>query len=458
MEISKGIRHPPDPLMADPAGRARPKLGSFDASRPGLFAPRPFNRDTLLQRERRSSDGASCTSEEDRHSQTSSTGSCGEPETRAPPSGQSSSAPRERIIPIRLEGDDEEEASKDPPPQRPLRKHERRDTVDGAGVETSVKGGEPRDARAQSCPVVTPAENVNTLGKSATKFAPLKVNEALASQQREAQSPGGRASYQNMSPKPFSPGARPFKSSSFGMFGSPTRSVDLPFGRGVESTAPRPPPVPPKPSAAEIHAARRQTTQQNPGQTHSQQNQQQEQSTSQQAQQQQQAQEQPKPQQPISAKDTALSKIATIRSDLDPVNRRLESFNGCRGDKEYLFLDEMLTRGLLKLDGLDTGGDADVRTARKEAVRSIEESLSTLERRSAGRDNPSAADIQKSASVVVVNGVRMSAREAEEMDRRATSAPPQGLARAEPVVVTGDPAEDNTSVKRRVSAEEMGRR
>ena len=331
----------------------------------------------------------------------------------------------------------------DPPPQRPLRKHERRDTVDGAEVNRS---GKERDAvddrvtRAQSCPVTSPPPSSASSGKTG-RFAPLKVNEALASQQREAQSPGGRASYQNMSPKPFSPGSRPFKSSSFGMFGSPTRSSETPLGRSFESSAPRPPPIPPKPSAAEIRAARQQ---QHPA-------------TQQQQQQQQPTSEQQKPQQPMSAKDNALSKIATIQTDLDPLTHRLEAFNGAKGDKEYLYLDEMLTRGLLKLDGLDTGGDTEVRSARKEAVRRIEQNLSALERRSTSQEGAkdAAGDVQKSASVVLVNGVKMS--DASEADRRATSAPPQGLARAEPVVIGGDIPEE-VAPKRRISAEEMGRR
>lgn len=44
-----------------------------------------------------------------------------------------------------------------------------------------------------------------------------------------------------------------------------------------------------------------------------------------------------------------------------------------------MFLDEMLTRELIKLDDIDTEGKENVRTARKQAIRSIQETISLLE-------------------------------------------------------------------------------
>jgi hypothetical protein len=50
-----------------------------------------------------------------------------------------------------------------------------------------------------------------------------------------------------------------------------------------------------------------------------------------------------------------------------------------RKDKEYILLDEMLTRNLLKLDDIDTEGKDDVRQARKDAIRTIQRCISCLE-------------------------------------------------------------------------------
>lgn len=52
---------------------------------------------------------------------------------------------------------------------------------------------------------------------------------------------------------------------------------------------------------------------------------------------------------------------------------------GSRQDKEYIYLDEMLTRELIKLDDIETEGRENVRQARKNAIRSIQETISLLE-------------------------------------------------------------------------------
>lgn len=59
---------------------------------------------------------------------------------------------------------------------------------------------------------------------------------------------------------------------------------------------------------------------------------------------------------------------------------KVEQYSGNnRQDKEYVYLDEMLTRNLLKLDDIETEGKDDVRTARKEAIRQIQRCISQLE-------------------------------------------------------------------------------
>lgn len=52
---------------------------------------------------------------------------------------------------------------------------------------------------------------------------------------------------------------------------------------------------------------------------------------------------------------------------------------GTRQDKEYMYLDEMLTRELIKLDDIETEGRENVRQARKNAIKSIQDTISLLE-------------------------------------------------------------------------------
>lgn len=74
-----------------------------------------------------------------------------------------------------------------------------------------------------------------------------------------------------------------------------------------------------------------------------------------------------------------IGKIQDIQRDVLDLMGKVESFNGIRGDKDYLYLDEMLTRNLLKLDTIDTNGKDSIRLARKEAIKCIQASIHVLE-------------------------------------------------------------------------------
>jgi hypothetical protein len=78
-----------------------------------------------------------------------------------------------------------------------------------------------------------------------------------------------------------------------------------------------------------------------------------------------------------------------------------------RKDKGYIYLDEMLTRNLLKLDDIDTEGKDNVRQARKEAIRTIQRCISMLE-----------------GKVPVVEGNKVSSAEEASMDIGAEECQP----------------------------------
>lgn len=114
---------------------------------------------------------------------------------------------------------------------------------------------------------------------------------------------------------------------------------------------------------------------QQPQQPH---NQQQQQPPPQQQQQQQQQQETPKPKPPV-PKDP-LEKVAQVQKEVDNLAEQVQRYiGGSRQDKEYVYLDEMLTRELIKLDDIETEGRENVRQARKNAIKSIQDTISLLE-------------------------------------------------------------------------------
>ena len=77
--------------------------------------------------------------------------------------------------------------------------------------------------------------------------------------------------------------------------------------------------------------------------------------------------------------DPCLEKLAKIQANVGDLVKQLEKFKGSKDSKEYKYLDEMLTRNLLALDGLNLEGRDDVRQVRKESIKSINRCLSILE-------------------------------------------------------------------------------
>ncbi|XP_020292461.1 BAG domain-containing protein Samui-like isoform X2 [Pseudomyrmex gracilis] len=109
--------------------------------------------------------------------------------------------------------------------------------------------------------------------------------------------------------------------------------------------------------------------------------QQQKQHTQQEQQQQPQQQQQQETQKPkqVVPKDP-LEKVAEVQKEVDDLAEQVRRYaGGSRQDKEYIYLDEMLTRELIKLDDIETEGRENVRQARKNAIKTIQETISLLE-------------------------------------------------------------------------------
>lgn len=69
-----------------------------------------------------------------------------------------------------------------------------------------------------------------------------------------------------------------------------------------------------------------------------------------------------------------------MQQEVDALTEQVKAYTGnSRQEKQYMYLDEMLTRELIKLDDIETEGKDNVRQARKQAIKSIQESISLLE-------------------------------------------------------------------------------
>ena len=95
----------------------------------------------------------------------------------------------------------------------------------------------------------------------------------------------------------------------------------------------------------------------------------------------------PKPEQQQQPKPTdvelspAEAKLRKIESEVADLLQRVEKFSGGKRDKEYLFLDDLLTQKLCLLDSIESDGREDIRKMRKDSIKNITRCLSMLDRR-----------------------------------------------------------------------------
>lgn len=78
------------------------------------------------------------------------------------------------------------------------------------------------------------------------------------------------------------------------------------------------------------------------------------------------------------ALEDSITKIQKIQQSVLDLMGRVEQYNGT-DRKEYLYLDEMLTQNLLKLDNIDAEGKDNIKNARREAIKCINSLISLLE-------------------------------------------------------------------------------
>jgi len=84
---------------------------------------------------------------------------------------------------------------------------------------------------------------------------------------------------------------------------------------------------------------------------------------------------------PAPSANPKIAKLDKIKDDVEMLMEKIEKFDGSKTDKEYLYLDEMLTRHLISLDGIDPEGQLEIRQLRKESIKSVNRCLSLLDRK-----------------------------------------------------------------------------
>jgi len=83
---------------------------------------------------------------------------------------------------------------------------------------------------------------------------------------------------------------------------------------------------------------------------------------------------------PAQPKDPKLVKLDKIKSEVEVLMEQIANFKGKnKKDKEYLYLDEMLTRHLIALDGIEPEGQPEIRQMRKESIQSVSKCASLLD-------------------------------------------------------------------------------
>ncbi|CAB3253127.1 unnamed protein product [Arctia plantaginis] len=135
----------------------------------------------------------------------------------------------------------------------------------------------------------------------------------------------------------------------------------------------------------------------------------------------------PQPKEPTAVNDP-ITNILSIQTDVLNLMTQVENFTGAKNDKQYLFLDEMLTRNLIKLDNIETDGKENIRQARKEAIKCIEKCIAVLEAKAesntANKSKAQSADVEmtenrETTEPATANGVVEIKEATKEQDQNA---------------------------------------
>ncbi|KAF7666874.1 hypothetical protein LDENG_00089900 [Lucifuga dentata] len=110
-----------------------------------------------------------------------------------------------------------------------------------------------------------------------------------------------------------------------------------------------------------------------------------------------------------------LSKVQQIVERVAKLEQEVKCFDGKKNDKKYLLLEELLTKELLALDSVDPEGRADVRQARRDGVRRVQNILEELEQLDEQSSGPATAALMEGNSLPQKGEPSMITKENVEM-------------------------------------------
>lgn len=135
--------------------------------------------------------------------------------------------------------------------------------------------------------------------------------------------------------------------------------------------------------------------------------------------------------------DPCFRKLNKIMENVLDLEKRIGAFQGEKDSKEFKLLDEILTRNLLALDGIEAAGRDDVRQQRKESVNSINRCVRILESKAktkqAEKNNAILADLaqltgtEKYPEVIPILIRPAFFAQASQAGNNTEGPPPQGL-------------------------------
>lgn len=92
----------------------------------------------------------------------------------------------------------------------------------------------------------------------------------------------------------------------------------------------------------------------------------------------------------------AIAKIHVIQQEIQCLMDKVDIFEGTRKDKDYMYLDEMLTQNLLKLDKIEAEGRDSIKQARREAIKCVNTCIGVLEAKAEAAAEKAITEKQKS--------------------------------------------------------------
>ena len=140
---------------------------------------------------------------------------------------------------------------------------------------------------------------------------------------------------------------------------------------------------------------------------------------------------------PSPAKPDPMQIIADVVSEVEKYEQEINEFSGDSSDKQYRYLDEMLTRIMIKLDNVETDGQPEIRAARKEAVNKVHRCVGVLEKRSNQRNGESGTEphdasneeadprtVEENSESLSANNTSLTAAELQSNEVSASPPPP----------------------------------